>query len=174
MSGAYLYGCDQCCGSWFFPSLIPGSRNNKKECGGGDYGCCFTFFVDINFTKFTHKETEPIDKEFQYFFPKKLDVSSKKYGLGIRDPRSGIRKKLIPDPGVKKAPKLGSPTLVATTKLKVHLTSAKSMNPLGGGGEEGEGGRDSITPPDTGKKYFLSTQRPPSIPLKWKGTTMPI
>jgi hypothetical protein len=31
--------------------------------------------------------------------PKKLALSSQKYGFGIRDPRSGIRKKPIPDPG---------------------------------------------------------------------------
>jgi hypothetical protein len=30
--------------------------------------------------------------------PKKLSLSQK-YGFGIRDPRSGIRKKSIPDPG---------------------------------------------------------------------------
>jgi hypothetical protein len=40
--------------------------------------------------------------------PKKLSLSSQTYGLGIRDPRSGIRKKPIPDPGVKKAPDPGS------------------------------------------------------------------
>jgi hypothetical protein len=47
--------------------------------------------------------------------PKKLSPSSQKYGFGIRDPRSGIRKKTIPDPdpGVKKAqdPGSGSATL---------------------------------------------------------------
>ncbi len=31
--------------------------------------------------------------------PKKLSLSFQKYGFGIRDPRSGIRKKPIPDPG---------------------------------------------------------------------------
>jgi hypothetical protein len=44
-------------------------------------------------------------------FTKKLSKSSSKYGLRIRDPRSGIRKKPIPDPGVKKAPDPGSATL---------------------------------------------------------------
>jgi hypothetical protein len=33
-------------------------------------------------------------------------------GSGIRDPRSGIRKKPTPDPGVKKAPDPGSATLL--------------------------------------------------------------
>jgi hypothetical protein len=41
-------------------------------------------------------------------FTPKLSTSSQKYGFGIRDPRSGIRKEPIPDPGVKKAPDLGS------------------------------------------------------------------
>jgi hypothetical protein len=40
--------------------------------------------------------------------PKKLPLSSQKYGFGIRDPRSGIRKKPIPDHGVKKVPDPGS------------------------------------------------------------------
>ncbi len=39
-------------------------------------------------------------------FTQKFSLSSQKYGVGIRDPRSGIRKNLfrIPDPEVKKAP----------------------------------------------------------------------
>jgi hypothetical protein len=41
-------------------------------------------------------------------FTQKLSLSSQKYGFGIRDPRSGIRKKPIQDPGVKKAPDPGS------------------------------------------------------------------
>jgi hypothetical protein len=36
-----------------------------------------------------------------------LSKSSKKYGLGIRDPRSGKNLFRIPDPGVKKAPDPG-------------------------------------------------------------------
>jgi len=40
-----------------------------------------------------------------------LSLSSQKYGFVIRDPRSGIQKKPIPDPGVKKAPDPGSATL---------------------------------------------------------------
>jgi hypothetical protein len=41
-------------------------------------------------------------------FTKKLSLRSQKYGFGIRDPRSGIRKKPIPNPGVKKEPDPGS------------------------------------------------------------------
>ncbi len=53
-------------------------------------------------------------------FTKKLSKSSKKYGFGIRDPRSGIRKNLslIPDPGVKKAPDPRSPIRFRNTALK--------------------------------------------------------
>ncbi len=37
------------------------------------------------------KNVEPIFRELYNFLPKKLSQSSKKYWLGIRDPRSGIR-----------------------------------------------------------------------------------
>ncbi len=39
------------------------------------------------------------------FLPKKLSISSQKYGFGIRDPGSGKNLFLIPDPGVKKDPR---------------------------------------------------------------------
>jgi hypothetical protein len=61
------------------------------------------------------KKFGQIFKEYITFYLK-LSLSSQKYGLGIRDPRSGMRKKPIPDPGpgVKKAldPGSGSATLV--------------------------------------------------------------
>jgi hypothetical protein len=47
--------------------------------------------------------------------PKKLPLSYLKYGIEIRDPRSGIRKKPIPDPGVKKASDPGSRILIRST-----------------------------------------------------------
>ncbi len=37
-------------------------------------------------------------KNYRTFKPK-LSISSQKHGVGIQDPRSGIRKKPIPDPG---------------------------------------------------------------------------
>jgi hypothetical protein len=52
-----------------------------------------------------------------------------KYGFGVRGPGYEIRKKLIPDPGVKKAPdtRSGSATLLfiinATTKQWRKITS---------------------------------------------------
>jgi hypothetical protein len=44
------------------------------------------------------KKFRPVFKELLNFLFKKLSLSSEKYGFGIRDPRSGIRKKPIPDP----------------------------------------------------------------------------
>ncbi len=70
----------------------------------------------------------------------KLSLSSQKYGFGIQGPRSGIRKKPIPDPGVKKAldPGSGWATLMQTGSSetligwiwKNHL--CPSMGPNGG------------------------------------------
>ena len=45
-------------------------------------------------------------------FTQNVVTKLSKYGFGIRDPISGIRKKPIPDPGVKKAPDPGSATLL--------------------------------------------------------------
>jgi hypothetical protein len=42
------------------------------------------------------------------FLPKKLSLSSQKYGFGIRDQGSGKNRFRIPDPGFKKAPDPGS------------------------------------------------------------------
>jgi hypothetical protein len=50
------------------------------------------------------KKFGPIFKELYNFLSKKLSLSYLKYGFGIRDLRSGIREKPIPDPGVIKAP----------------------------------------------------------------------
>jgi hypothetical protein len=44
------------------------------------------------------KNLGQFSKNYRTFKPK-LSISSKKYGVGIQDPRSGIRKKPIPDPG---------------------------------------------------------------------------
>ncbi len=45
------------------------------------------------------KKFGPIFQELWKFLPKTLSPSPQKYGFGIGDPRSGIRKKAIPDPG---------------------------------------------------------------------------
>ncbi len=90
---------------------------------------CPTFFVATKITQLKiililncrRKKIGPIYKELYNFLPQKLALSSQKYGFGIRDPGSG--KKLIPDPGVKKAPNPGSATLI------FHFTVFVNFNP---------------------------------------------
>ncbi len=50
------------------------------------------------------KNLSQLTKNYSTCYPKQLSLSSQKYGLGIRDSRSGLRKNLsrILDPGVKK------------------------------------------------------------------------
>jgi hypothetical protein len=86
------------------------------------------FFVATNFTKLTEyylifemlkKKIWANFQRFIEFLLKKLSLYSQKYGLvsEIRDPKSGIRKKPIPDPGSRGQkgtdPGSGSATLVA-------------------------------------------------------------
>ncbi len=114
----------QCCGSgmfipdpgsWFLPIPDPGSKNSNKRQGWKN-NFVKPFFVATNFTKLHiilflicwRKKFGPISQELLKFLPQKLSPSPQKYGFGIRDPRSGIRKKPIPDPGVKNAPDPGS------------------------------------------------------------------
>jgi hypothetical protein len=64
------------------------------------------------------KKFGPIFKEIKNCLPKKLSLSSQKYGFGIRDPE----KTLLPDHGVKKAPDPGSVfTTPITRALNVLL-----------------------------------------------------
>jgi hypothetical protein len=75
-----------------------------------------TFFVATNFTKLKNylifkmlkKKIWANFKKIIELFTPKIVTKLSKYGFGIQDPRSGIRKKPIPDPGVKKAPYPGS------------------------------------------------------------------
>ncbi len=118
----------QCCGSGmfipdpdFYRSQIPdpdlGSKNSDKSEGWKKN----TFFVATNFTKFKiiyflmlKKKFWPILTKIIELFTPKIVTSSQKYGLGIRDPRSGKNLFRIPDPRVKKAldPGSGSATLL--------------------------------------------------------------
>jgi hypothetical protein len=52
------------------------------------------------------------------FLLKKLSLCSQKYGFGIRDPRSGIRKKPIPDPGSRGQKGTGSRIRIRNTGKK--------------------------------------------------------
>ncbi len=95
----------------FYPSRIsdPGSRIQKQQQKTGVKIFIFfkPFFVATNFTKLNiilflicwRKKFGPIFQELLKFLPTKLSPSPQKYGFGIWDPRSGIRKKPIPDPG---------------------------------------------------------------------------
>ncbi len=74
----------------------PGSRNSNKREGKKNF-CCPTFFVATKITKseiililnWWRKKIGPFYKELQNFLPKKLSLSSQKYGFEIRDPGSG-------------------------------------------------------------------------------------
>jgi hypothetical protein len=97
----------------FFPTLIPdlGSRipdpktatkeKGEKKLDVKPFYVATKFYKIVNYFSF-----EVIKKKIWAnflriieLFTKKLSKSSSKYGLGIRNPRSGIRKKPIPDPG---------------------------------------------------------------------------
>jgi hypothetical protein len=100
-------------GSWFLPIPDPGSRipdpgyqipdpkTATKE--RGEKYCCHTLFVATNFTKLKIILCLNCWKknlgQFSKNLCKKFSLSSQKYGFGIRDPGSEIRKKPIPGPG---------------------------------------------------------------------------
>ena len=80
-------------------SLIPdlGSRIQKQQQNrGAKKKFLITFYVATNFTKLKiisvlkcrRKKLGQIFKELKNFLPKKLSLSSQKYGFGIRDPGS--------------------------------------------------------------------------------------
>jgi hypothetical protein len=87
-------------------SRIPDPKTAIKERGEKKF-VVIPFYVATNFTKLKiilvlkcwRKKFGPIFKELYNFLPQNLSLSSQKYGFGIRDPRSWIRKKPIPDPG---------------------------------------------------------------------------
>jgi hypothetical protein len=84
-------------------SRIPDPKTTTKERGKKN----LPFNVATNFTKLYiisvlkcwRKKFGPIFKELQNFLPKKLSLSSQKYGFGIQIPRSGKNLFWIPDPG---------------------------------------------------------------------------
>ncbi len=92
--------------SWFLPIPNPGSINSNKREGWKNL-FCHNFLCSHKFLKIANYFSFGVLKKniwanFQRiieFFTQKLSQSSQKYGFGIRDPRSGIRKKPIPDPG---------------------------------------------------------------------------
>ncbi len=85
----------------------PGSRIKRQEQNRGVKKiCCHTIFCSHKFHNIVNYFiSEMLKKKFCAnfqriinFLLKKLSLSSQKYGFGIRDPGSGIRKKPIPDP----------------------------------------------------------------------------
>jgi hypothetical protein len=88
-------------------SRIPDPKTAAKE--RGEQICCHTFFCSHKFHKIENYFIfEMLKKNFLAsfqrifnFLPQNLLLSSQKYRVGIRDmdPRSGIRKKPIPDSG---------------------------------------------------------------------------
>jgi hypothetical protein len=90
----------QCCGSWMFiPDPIsrilifthPGSKNGSKREGWKKISC-HTLFCSHKFHKI--KNLGQFSKNYRTSYPK--NCLSK---IWVWDPRSGIRKKYIPDPG---------------------------------------------------------------------------
>jgi hypothetical protein len=97
----------QCCGSgmfipdsgsWFLPIPDPGFQNSNSREGWKKINC-YTFFAAINFTKlkiilflkwWRKKIWANFKRIIELFTPKKLSLSSQKYGLGIQYPGSEI------------------------------------------------------------------------------------
>ncbi len=80
----------------------------------------------FDFSKDT-KKCEPIDEELENLTRKIVTICSQKYGSGIR---AGIHKKLIPDPGVKKAPDPGSAKLVTMLTQSPYLLTFTARKPM--------------------------------------------
>jgi hypothetical protein len=98
----------------FYPSRIsdPGSRIQKQQQKRGVKKSLlsYLFFISQNCKLFYFINVE---EKILANFKKILELFTKKIvtklsSIWVRDPRSGIQKKPIPDPGVKKAPVPGS------------------------------------------------------------------
>jgi hypothetical protein len=96
------------------PDFYPSRIQKQQQKRGVKKIVVITFFVSINFTnlkiililKMLKKKFGLIFKYYRTFYPKKLSLSSKKYGFGIRDPEKtysrsriqGSKRHRIPDP----------------------------------------------------------------------------
>jgi hypothetical protein len=85
---------------FFYPSRIPDPKASTQERGEKKI-VVIPFFVVENylFLKCLRKKNLPSFQRIIELLPKNLSLSSKRHGFGIRDPRSGIRNKPVPDPG---------------------------------------------------------------------------
>ncbi len=120
-------------GSWFLPILDPGSRIQKREQNRDvKINCCHTFFCSHKFHKIVNyfifempkkKKFGPISKELQNFVPKKLSLSSQKYGFGIRDPEKTYS-------GSRGQKGIGSRIRIHNTNVRVLYSSLLHLPPL--------------------------------------------
>jgi hypothetical protein len=176
----------------FYPSRIPdlGSRIQKQQWKTlvKKNLSSYLFFGVINFTKFTfflkcwRKKFGPIFKELYNFLPKKLSLSSQKYGFGIRDPGSrktypgsriqGSKRHRIPDP------RSGSATLIfpcllvpngwwcAATCVAACCGESTTWTRCRGGGWSGTTASSQTTPPQTPGTW--SSSHLVSVPDPWQ------
>ncbi len=100
--------------------------------------CCHTFFCSQKFHKIENYFVFEMLKKiiWAYFqiiiehFTPKLSLSSQKYGFRIRDPRSGIRKKPILDPGSDSRGQKGTGSRIwIATLLSTELSYRQTNNP---------------------------------------------
>ncbi len=126
----------------FYPSRIPDPKTATKERGEKKL-VVITFYVATNFTKLQiiwvlkwwRKNWAHFQRIIELFTSKIVTKLSK---IWIWDPRSGIRKKPIPDLGVKKAPDPGSGSatllgglLFEQVKTNIRLKCAKLLKSCG-------------------------------------------
>ncbi len=129
-------------GSWFLPipkpgSLIPDPKTATKERGEKKFDVIL-FYVATNLTKSyiilvwsaEEKNLGQFSRIIELFTQNIVTLISQKYWFGIRDPRSGIRKKPIPDPGSRGQKGTGS--RIRNTALFInwygtYKTSSKSI-----------------------------------------------
>jgi hypothetical protein len=86
----------------FYPSWIPDSKTAMKDIGDNKL-VVIPFFLSHKFHKLNYFIFEMLKKKIWANFLRIIElftqkIVSQKYGSGIRDPRSGIRKKPIKDP----------------------------------------------------------------------------
>ncbi len=82
-------------GSWFLP--IPGSKNSSKREGWKKIYCHTCFCSHLTIFYFWNAEEKNLG-QFSKLFTQKIVTKLSK--IWVWDPRSGIRKKPIPDPGI--------------------------------------------------------------------------
>jgi hypothetical protein len=110
----------------FHPSPIPYPTTAPKE-EREKYFVCPSNFCSHKYHKivynFIFEQVKKIflakSKTLRIIVPKNLSLSYQKYGLGIRDPRSGIRKKTYPDPR--------SRVINATLVLTIYLCHTPAL-----------------------------------------------